>query len=165
MTVYLHDIIKGEVMVRKLSEATNRKKMKLNIPFVVIFITACALLFGVYKAMIPTEYIIFTENRVNELEREYNMDLHGAELKRYWVPAMAQDTYDRFSFSVEDYSEFMENNFFGEIVRFDENNDGYAEYKCKPCSNTDDPENRFTFTICFRKNRENFDAELVSYYE
>lgn len=150
--------------MREISETTKRRKIKINIPVVVIFLTACAIFFGVYKAMIPTEYIIFTENRMNELEREYNMDLRGAEPKRYWVPATAQDTYDRFSFAVEDHGEFMKDNFFGEIVRSDEG-DGYAEYKCKPCNNNDDPENRFTFTISFRKDREKFDAELVSYFE
>lgn len=144
----------------------NKKRIKLIILAVIIFLIACALIFRVYKAMIPTEYRVFTENRINSLEQEYNMELRDAELKRYWVSAMAQDIYDRFRFSVKDHSDFMENNYFGEIVCSDESDDKtYAEYKCKPCNSNDDSENRFTFLIKFQKNGEKFDAELVSYYE
>lgn len=125
---------------------------------------AAALCYAVYKALVPTEYRIFTENRVGALEREYNMDLSDAEPERYWVPALARDVHDRFRFGVKDRDDFMENNYFGEIVFGEVSDDNsYAEYKCKPYPGGEYLE--FTFIIKFRKERGGYRAELVSCYE
>lgn len=117
------------------------------------------LLFDIYKTMVPTDYRIFTEERINTLERKYNMDLSGAEPERYWVPALAQDIRDRFRFRVDGYHEFMENNYFGTVVSCYKSDDlSYAEYICKPYD-----DNGYEFSVTFQKNGEKYDADLVGY--
>lgn len=144
-------------------KAAKSKRTKFIIAGIIILI-AGVLFYTVYKTVVPVEYRIFTEERVGALEREYNMKLSDAELKRYWTPAFAQDIYDHFQFSVKDYSNFMENNYFGEIVFYDKSSDNsYAEYKCKPYPNGE--YHGFTFVIRFQKNRDKYLVDLVSYHE
>lgn len=117
------------------------------------------LLFDIYKTMVPTDYRIFTEERINTLERKYNMELSGVEPERYWVPALAQDIQDRFRFRVDGYHKFMENNYFGTVISCYESDDlSYAEYICKPYDDND-----LEFSVTFQKNGEKYDADLVSY--
>lgn len=120
----------------------------------------CMVFFVFCKALVPVDYRWFSKDRIRELEQEYNMTLTDADLERYWVPSIAQDIYDRFNFSVSDYSDFMEQCYHGEIVTFSETDDkSSARYKCKPYND------RFTFQIRFQKNGDHYDAELTSYYE
>lgn len=120
----------------------------------------CMALFMFYKTLVPVNESKFPAYRIRELEQEYNMTLTDADLERYWVPSIAQDIYDRFNFSVRDYSDFMERCYHGEIIKFAEMDDkSSASYKCKPYSG------RFTFQIRFQKNGDRYDAELTSYYE
>lgn len=80
------------------------------------------------------------------------------------MPALALDIYDRFQFNVKDHSNFMNNNYFGEIVSYDKSSDNsYAEYKCKPYPNSE--YHGFTFVIRFQKNRGKYSVDLVSCYE
>lgn len=146
----------------KISESESPRKRKKGC---LIAVAAAALIMGfllfeVYKTMIPIDYRIFTEERINALEQEYNMDLSGAEPERYWVAILGPDhPRDRFCFRVNDYHEFMENNYFGTVVFCYQSDDrAYAEYKCKPYYNDD-----LEFNITFEKNGEKYDADLVSW--
>lgn len=146
----------------KGSESESPRKRKKGC---LIVVAAAALIMGflvfkVYKTMVPTDYWIFTEERINALEQEYNMDLSGAEPERYWVAILGPDhPRDRFCFRVGDYHEFMENHYFGTVVFCYESDDrSYAEYKCKPYYNDD-----LEFIITFEKNGERYDADLVSW--
>lgn len=146
----------------KISESGSPKKTRKGC---LIAVAAAALIMGflvfeVYKTMIPVDYRIFTEERINALEQEYNMDLSGAEPERYWVAILGPDhPRDRFCFHVDDYHEFMENSYFGTVVSCYESDDrAYAEYKCKPYYN-----DNLEFKITFEKNGERYDADPVSW--
>lgn len=161
----------GEVSQGELSEIAeekNRRKKGCIFAVIAVLLIFGWILFEVYKTMIPTDYWIFTEERIHALEQEYNMDLSSADLERYWVPALAQDNIeDRFCFSIRDEREFMENHYFGKIVASYESDDGsFAGYKCKPYVDSEDRlKARFIFLIEFQKNGEKYDADLTSYYE
>lgn len=145
-----------------------KKRRKSGFYYGMILIAVVLVLFVIYyKAMIPVEYRIFTQERIDKLEEEYNIDLSDAEPKRYWVVSIAQDACDCFAFCVDDYKDFMENCYFGEIISTNESDDkSYAEYKCKPYSeNEDEKKSEFVFFIKFEINGDKYDADLTSYYE
>ena len=143
---------------RQFESRRKRKSCLIAALFIAGFLGM--LIFVFCKTLVPVNYIRFSADRIRELEQEYNMTLTDVDLKRYWVPSIAQDIYDRFNFSVSDYSDFMSQCYHGEIVKFAETDDkSSAEYKCKPYND------RFTFLIRFQQNGDRYDAELTSYYE
>ena len=128
-----------------------------------VFAAAILVILIPLKAMVPTDWRIFTKSRIETLESEYHMNLSQADPKRYWVPAIAQDTKDCFRFIVDDYSAFMENCFFGEIITAPEPeaaNASYAEYECRAYS-----DGRLILFITFTKKDGRYEADLTSYTE
>ena len=119
------------------------------------------LILAVLKAMVPTDWRIFTESRIETLEHTFNMDLSNADPERYWIPAIAQDIHERFRFTVDDYQVFMNDCFSGEILKAPEDADlSFASYKCRPY-----PDSRYTLYIEFTGQHGRYLAELTSYTE
>lgn len=119
------------------------------------------LLFLLVKPILPASYTRFTADRIESLEQEYHMDLSNVTPECYRDMKLAQDITDRFTFTVSDYADFMEHDFFGSIIMCSEAEDrSYAEYKCRPYDDS-----RFTFLIRFQQNGAQYDAELTSYTE
>lgn len=150
----------------------NRKKKKKKILILASLLLFIALLFfSCYRALIPVEYRIFTEKRIDFLENKYMMELDDVKPERYWTVSIAQDHDANFNFSsVESYSDFMENNFRGEITssvyvgqKLDNGNvieemgekNLVAQYKCKA--------GKIGFIIRFYEDGESYRAKVVSY--
>lgn len=158
-----------------LSEELLKQRKKKRIKIIVISLLLLFLIYffySCYRVLIPVDYRIFTEKRIEFVEEKYMMDFSNIKLERYWTVSIAQDHDANLNFSgVEDYKYFMENNFHGEIVSSVYEgqiiDDGttvgelreenlVAEYKCKA--------GEVGFLIEFYKDGDSYKAEMVSYY-
>ncbi len=144
-----------------------KKRKGCFMAIILMIVILGLLLYGFCKIMIPVNETNFTPQRIAELEKEYHIDLSNAEPIRYWHVAMAQDTKDLFSFYTEDYREFMEQHYFGEIrIAPEDAQTAPVQYKCAPWPDSEDRmEQRFRFVIKFVQQNEKYYAEIVSYYE
>ncbi|MBO4878444.1 MAG: hypothetical protein J5501_10590 [Ruminococcus sp.] len=89
------------------------------------------MLFIGIRAMAPVTWFRFNEKRIKELEQEYAISLDNAVPVRYWVPRMAQDTNDCFTFYTDDFNALMDTFSGLEIVRATEMTSGkHASYTC-----------------------------------
>ncbi|HBI85755.1 MAG TPA: hypothetical protein DDX71_05650 [Ruminococcus sp.] len=141
-----------------------RRRKPLNLKRGILAAAAAVLilfLLLIMKAMVPTDWRIFTKSRIETLEHTFNMDLSDADPERYWIPAIAQDIHERFRFTVNDYQVFMDDCFSGEILKALEDADpSFAAYKCRPY-----PDSRYTLYIEFTGQYGRYLAELTSYTE
>lgn len=113
---------------------------------------------SIYRIVFPVDESNVTAERIEFLEAEYKMDLSNVVPERYYVPGFAQDAKDNFVFYVDDYAEFMENCFFGEITSC-ENSDVDVFYYCE--TNPDDDVRMF---VRFVEDDGRYCGEVVRYH-
>ena len=94
-----------------LDDIKNHKKAIIIISAVLVFIML--ICYGCYKTMLPTDWHHFNSERIAFVEEKYKISLDNAKPERYWVVSIAPDGDSSFTFEVDDYKKFMENDFHG----------------------------------------------------
>ncbi len=139
-----------------------RKKKKREFKIGCIVVCAVFLIFLVLMAVkmrsiiYPVDETTFTAERIEFLEAELKMDLSGVTPERYYVIGIAQDAKDNFVFYVDDYAEFMENCFFGEIISCGEFYRDSIMYRCET-----DPDDNINMYVTFEKDKGRYRGEVV----
>jgi len=139
-------------------DSTEKKSGCLR-PLLIAGAVLAVIFFMVMKTMVPVSWRHFNDRRIAEIEQEYAISLDNAVPKRYWVPAIAQDTKDCFTFYTEDPEAFMAS-FRGEEIlkRPASPQEGYY-YQCRV------RDNFFInaeFTLCDSKKGK-YLGSIVSY--
>lgn len=147
-----------------------KKEKKKGKRYLVAFLIAVGIfslaMYAWRRELYPVDERRFTEERIAYLEEEYNMSLESAELERYLVPKYAPGAHDILRFSVDDHSDFMDNNFFGEVTQFYEHSDrSFAEYYCTAYPAEDSSARPLMFVVRFEKSKQGYEADLQSYYD
>lgn len=132
----------------------NKKKIFIS---VALFIIA---LFGfiILRITNPVEMTYFSKIRINALEKLFAMDFENVKLNYFhYTPAPDYDRYELKFKGVEDYKEFMEDNYSGKKNKkwSLEETEYEACYSCRVGGDV-------VFMIYFYKDGENYRAEVVS---
>lgn len=109
-----------------------KHKIKLII-LTAVLVFLCYSCYSCYKLILPTDWYYFNAERIAFVEDKYKISLDNAKPERYWVVSIAPDGDSSFTFEVDDYKKFMENDFHGKAIlnSYEEPDGSDASYKCR----------------------------------
>ncbi len=135
----------------------NKKRTGCVIAAVIVFVLlSILLLHRMYSFLYPVLERNVSTERIEFLEAELKMDLSGIIPEKYYV-VTAPDAIDNFIFYVDDYAEFMENCFFGEILSC-ENSGVDIFYYCET-----DPDDDVKMLVSFVEDDGRYCGEVKRY--